>query len=129
MLAALACIGTGQAHIQHPALMMIVDQPDERAGGQLDHDRPLRQIDDAGAIGGVGIQREADLARPGGQDADRFAIPNAAHAIAVEDRLGGNRRIPEAIGDRRALDIGVLTRALRRLRCGIAEVEFIVLRI
>jgi hypothetical protein len=91
---------------------MVVGKPDIAAGRHLDHHRPSAQIEGSRPVGRVRIQREADLERTGGSDAHGLVIPNAGGAIAVEDALDRNRRIPEPIGRDRALEIGVVTSAV-----------------
>jgi hypothetical protein len=65
MLAAMTSIRTRNAHVHHPTLMMVVDQSDERSGRKLNHTRPPRKPNPAGAIWRVGVEREADLSRTG----------------------------------------------------------------
>jgi hypothetical protein len=40
-LVAFASVGTGDADVGDPGLIMVVDEADERAGGDLDGDRAL----------------------------------------------------------------------------------------
>ncbi|MOA59271.1 hypothetical protein D3C78_1838460 [compost metagenome] len=42
---AFACIGSGQAKVLHPPLVVIIDQANVRAGRQLNHHRSLRKVD------------------------------------------------------------------------------------
>jgi hypothetical protein len=123
VLAAPALIRTRDAHVLDPTLVVVVHQPDEGSGRHLDHHGADRQVERAGAVGRIGIRREADLARTGRHDGDRLVVPDAGLAVAVEDALDRHRRIPEAVGGHGALEIRVVAGAARGVARGVSALE------
>ena len=82
-----ASYAPGQAQVGDPALVVVVDQADERPGRDLDDHRPGRaQVQHAAGVGGVGVQREADV--PGLADDDHagLVVDGAGRTAALEDR-------------------------------------------
>src|SRR5262249_55696320 len=61
MLATLARIGTGQAHVHYPAEVKVVGYPEQRSLRQLDGDGSAREVDRNRGIGRVGVWREQDV--------------------------------------------------------------------
>ena len=104
MLAALALIRPGDAHVHHPALVVIIDKADVGAGRQLDHHRARRQVKRARRVRRVGVQREPDLA--GGRRAipDLVVIGETDLPVAVKDPLHRHRWIPGPVAATAAAD-------------------------
>ena len=87
MLPALALVRPRDAHVHHPPLVVIVDKADVGAGRQLNHHRPVRQIERPRRVWRVGVQGEPDLARRRGAIADLLVIGEAELPVAVKDPL------------------------------------------
>jgi hypothetical protein len=67
VLAALAGVRAGHAHVGHPPLVQVERGADQRPRGHLDHHRPIPQIQQDRPVGSVGVQGEADLLGLGGK--------------------------------------------------------------
>jgi hypothetical protein len=78
-----ARIRPGKTQIEHPALMVIVNQANVWAGWQFDDHRAVFHIDNSRSIGRVGIEGESNLTRSGGSDADPFIVVDPDRAVPV----------------------------------------------
>src|SRR5262249_43211933 len=123
----LAGIRSGQPHIQHPPLMMIVDKTDECTRRQFDHDRTFRHIHNAGTVRRIGVECETNLPRASGRDPHRLAILDAELSVAIENAFDRYSRIPEAVCRHRALEIRIVPRTFGCLLCRKAAFELVVL--
>src|SRR5262249_25603452 len=78
-----------------------------------------------GGIWRVGIGREEHVTRAGRHHHDTVVVLRTHLAIAVADALGGDGRIPEAVGRDRALVVRVVAGALRCVPGGEAVLEIV----
>jgi hypothetical protein len=89
---------------------VIVDQPNVGARWKFNHYRPLGDIETAGAIRCIGVQRKPDLSRPAGCDAYSLVV-DTERTIAVEDAFVRDGRIPKTVCDDCALQLRIIARA------------------
>src|SRR5262249_30617562 len=108
VLAALARVRSRESHVQNPALVMVVGQTDKWTGRELDHVGAVRHVETSGTVGGVGVGRERDLARPGREDDDALVVLDALLAVAVEDALARDAWVPESVGGDGPLIVGLV---------------------
>ena len=121
VLAALAAIRPGQAEVGHPAEPHVVDRSQDRARRRhhrnVDHHRPVREIDERPEVDRVRVRRQEQRRRIHqlGEDQDLVVLdPDAEEPTPDRDQ----RRPPDAVQVRldAAHEIEVVVQPLRRLR-------------
>jgi hypothetical protein len=112
---AFTCIRSGNAHVHHPALMVIIYERNERARGKLDGHRRVLHVEDTDGIRGIRIPSEGDPVRSALGEWKRLVVRNPGLTIAVEETFERNGGIPEVIGNDGALIIQIIACALRSI--------------
>ena len=105
MLAALAGIGAGEAHVEDPAKIQVIGDARQWPRGQFHCDRAILEVERNGSVGCVGIGREEHVVGPGFQDMEGLVLHLGE---ALEERGHGNVLIEKTVGPDRPIQIGVV---------------------
>jgi hypothetical protein len=122
VLATVSGVGTGQAHVGHPALVDVHRTHDQGTGRKFDHERADAEVQQR-AVRCVGVGGEDQLLRRTLEDAEDLVRHDSDLLVALHDGRAGDRRVEELVRLNRPGQVSVVVGALDRLRCRTAVLD------